>query len=58
VETSVFVVRGEAAEKRDVVLGLAGPTHFEVLQGLEAGEQVVIVGQNLLSDGIKISLIE
>jgi len=58
VETSIFVVRGETAEERDVVLGLAGPTHFEVLEGLEPGEQVVVVGQNLVSDGIKVSIPE
>jgi multidrug efflux pump subunit AcrA (membrane-fusion protein) len=58
VETSVFVVNGDTARKRDVVLGLAGPTHFEVLDGLKAGEKVVIVGQNLLSDGNKVSITE
>jgi len=56
VETSVFVIAGDTASERRVVLGLAGPTHFEVLEGLEAGEQVVTVGQNLLSDGIKVSV--
>ena len=42
--------------ERSVVLGLAGPTHFEVLEGLAQGEKVVVVGQNLLSDGIRVSV--
>jgi RND family efflux transporter MFP subunit len=58
VETSVFVVKGDTALERDVVLGLAGPTHFEVLEGLKAGEKVVVVGQNLLSDGMKVGVTE
>jgi len=58
VETGVFVASGDTAEQRDVVLGLAGPTHYEVLEGLRPGEQVVVVGQNLLSDGARISVTE
>jgi multidrug efflux pump subunit AcrA (membrane-fusion protein) len=55
-ETTVFVANGDRAEARDVVLGLAGPTHYEVLEGLEPGEKVVVTGQNLLRDGMKVSL--
>jgi membrane fusion protein (multidrug efflux system) len=55
VETDVYVVNGDVAEERQVVLGLAGPTHYEVLEGLAAGEQVVVVGQNLLGNGVKIT---
>jgi multidrug efflux pump subunit AcrA (membrane-fusion protein) len=54
VETQVFVADGEIARQRTVVLGLAGPTHYEVLEGLRPGEQVVVVGQNLLTDGAKL----
>jgi multidrug efflux pump subunit AcrA (membrane-fusion protein) len=53
-ETTVFVVNGDVAAERDVVLGLAGPTHYEVLEGLRPGEQVIISGQNLLRHGAKI----
>ncbi len=56
VETGVFVVDGEIARHRMVTLGLAGPTHYEVLKGLEPGEQVVVVGQNLLTDGAKLRI--
>jgi multidrug efflux pump subunit AcrA (membrane-fusion protein) len=55
-ETTVFVINGNIAEARDVVLGLAGPTHYEVLEGLRPGEEVVVTGQNLLSDGTRVRL--
>lgn len=56
VETGVFVVEGDIARERQVVLGLAGPTHYEILEGLGSGEQVVVVGQNLLTDGAKVRI--
>jgi membrane fusion protein (multidrug efflux system) len=56
VETQVFVADGEIAREREVVLGLAGPTHYEVLQGLKPGEEVVVVGQNLVTDGAKLRI--
>jgi membrane fusion protein (multidrug efflux system) len=56
VETTVFVAEGDVAKARPVVLGLAGPTHYEVLEGLAPGEQVVVMGQNLLRDGVKIAI--
>lgn len=56
VETTVFVVDGDVARSRDVVLGLAGPTHYQVLDGLKPGEQVIVIGQNLLRDGSKITI--
>lgn len=58
VETNVFVVNGDVAQERKVVLGLAGPTHYEVLEGLSAAEQVVVVGQNLLTDGTRVNVTE
>jgi membrane fusion protein (multidrug efflux system) len=58
VETKVFVVDGAVARERAVVLGLAGPTHYEVLDGLRAGEAVVVTGQSLLKDGMKVKVTE
>ena len=56
VETTVFIADGDVASSRHVVLGLAGPTHYEVLEGLNEGDQVVITGQNLLRDGARIRI--
>jgi multidrug efflux pump subunit AcrA (membrane-fusion protein) len=57
-ETTVYVVKGDTAHAREVVLGIAGPENYEVLEGLEPGERVVVVGQNLLRDGTKVDVRE
>jgi cobalt-zinc-cadmium efflux system membrane fusion protein len=56
VETQVFVAEGDVARQRAVTLGLVGPTHYEVMEGLAAGEMVVTVGQSLLHDGSKLRI--
>jgi HlyD family secretion protein len=38
----VFVIRGDAAVKTQVRFGVAGADHFEVLQGLLEGDEVII----------------
>jgi HlyD family secretion protein len=38
----VFVVRGGRAVRTAALLGLSSATHLEVLQGLQAGEEVII----------------
>lgn len=47
----VFVVADGKARKREVRLGLADGERVQVLEGLDAGDQVVVVGQNTLVDG-------
>ena len=39
---SVFVVQGDQAVRRPVRLGLSGYDHFEVLDGLDEGEEVIL----------------
>jgi HlyD family secretion protein len=39
---SVFVVRGSRARRTRVRLGVASPTHLEVLEGLAEGDEVVV----------------
>ncbi len=41
---------------RQVTLGQRLGTTYEVIEGLEAGSQVVVVGQNALADGKKVTL--
>jgi len=48
---TVYVAAGDVAARREVELGFREGDHVEVLSGLEAGEQVVVVGQDGLSDG-------
>lgn len=39
---NVFVVRGAMARRTRVRLGAASPTHFEVLEGLSEGDEVIV----------------
>ncbi len=41
-ENQVFVVDGEGAKRRTVRFGLAGYNHYEVLEGLSEGDEVVL----------------
>lgn len=50
-EESVFVVRDGLAERRTVELGLRNDRFLEVLSGVVEGDQVIVVGQDGLSDG-------
>lgn len=51
----VFVVTDGAAERRAVLLGLRRPGYVEVLEGLSAGERVVVQGTFRLGrSGIKV----
>jgi HlyD family secretion protein len=55
----VFVVDPEAGvvEQRQVELGITGITQQSILSGVEAGEQVVIGGQNRLVDGAPVQTV-
>ncbi len=52
----VYVVNGDKAQERVVTLGLITDTMAEITSGLKAGEQVVISGQQFLTDGAKITV--
>ena len=47
----VFVVVDGKAQRRDVTTGLRADGKLEIATGVQSGEQVVVVGQNLLNDG-------
>lgn len=52
---SAFVVQGDSvAIKRDLTLGIEQGDQIEVLNGLQAGEQIVITGQTSLEDSSKV----
>ncbi len=52
----IFVVKDGKAELRNVRLGQYQDNQAEVLEGLSAGEQVVIKGQNRLKHGYAVTL--
>jgi membrane fusion protein (multidrug efflux system) len=50
-QATIFVVTKDKAEQRDIKTGLTNSGFIEVIEGLRAGEQVVVVGQNGLKTG-------
>jgi multidrug efflux pump subunit AcrA (membrane-fusion protein) len=55
----VFVVEGRnAARRRTVALGLENENLIEVLEGLALGDRVVSAGQNFLSDGDPVRIVD
>ncbi|MDR2404591.1 MAG: efflux RND transporter periplasmic adaptor subunit [Spirochaetaceae bacterium] len=55
----VFTVDGEGiARRREIRPGLGDEESVEVVDGLELGEQVVIAGQNFLSEGEPVRVVE
>ncbi len=55
-EDSVFVAADGIARRRTVELGIRNAEFLEVLSGVEAGEQVVVVGLDGLSDGTPVDV--
>jgi membrane fusion protein (multidrug efflux system) len=56
--TSVFVVEGGIAHRRSVELGAAEGDRVQVLSGLEAGEDVVVIGHNQLIDADAVEIVQ
>src|SRR5205823_8712520 len=52
----VFVNNNGKANQRPVEIGMSDNTSIEIVSGLAAGEQVVVVGQNGLRDGAAIQV--
>ncbi|MBO8165200.1 MAG: efflux RND transporter periplasmic adaptor subunit [Brevibacillus sp.] len=52
----VYKLEGEAAKKVEVVTGQESSDLIEVKQGLAEGDQVVVRGQTMLKDGIKVEV--
>ncbi|UCH11162.1 MAG: efflux RND transporter periplasmic adaptor subunit [Fidelibacterota bacterium] len=56
-EASVFIVRDSTAYRTPVQLGLVNTIHYEVLAGLELGDQVVTTGQAGLKDSARVMIV-
>ncbi|MDR0655392.1 MAG: efflux RND transporter periplasmic adaptor subunit [Treponema sp.] len=55
----VFITdEGNTARRREVQPGLENEELVEILEGIEPGEKVVVAGQNFLSDGDPVRLVE
>jgi membrane fusion protein (multidrug efflux system) len=55
-EPHVFVVSEGAAARRRLTLGYQDAERVEVVDGLDAGEMVVLVGQSALKDGSQVEI--
>jgi hypothetical protein len=51
---AVFVVENETAMRRTVTTGLTSRGRVEIVSGLTEGEQVVVIGNNTLRDGMTV----
>ncbi|RUO43970.1 efflux RND transporter periplasmic adaptor subunit [Aliidiomarina taiwanensis] len=56
-QSHVFVVSENEAKRVEVVTGLQDGNWFEVVAGLERGDELIITGQNNLRDGAKVEAI-
>lgn len=54
--TVVYVVDGDRARERVVNTGLTGSGWIEIVEGIEAGETVVVDGAGFLTDGARIAV--
>ncbi len=55
-QTSVYVVKDGVATLRAVTTGLSNGTDTQILNGLDAGEQVAVTNVNNLSDGLTVAV--
>ena len=52
---AVWVVTNGKARKRLVRLGAQGESHAQILEGLKAGERIVVRGADRVRDGQQVS---
>ena len=57
-ETLIFVVENGEAEQRHVTIGLRTETELEILEGVQAGELVIIEGNYGLDHGERVKVVE
>ncbi len=55
-EYSVYTVSGSTARQKRVKVGFQTRDEVEILSGIGDGEELVIVGQDRLSDGVKVDV--
>jgi RND family efflux transporter MFP subunit len=55
-KVKVFVVEGDKAKEKEVRLGGKYGEMMEIVEGLKEGEEVVVVGQQNLSEGVKVNV--
>ncbi len=56
-QASVFVVQDDVARRRVITTGYSSGTNLEVVDGLEAGEEIIVIGQAGLNDGSAVRVV-
>jgi len=54
----VFVVEDNAARAAQVATGIRSGDQVEILDGLKAGDEYVVMGQNKLTDGVRVERVK
>jgi membrane fusion protein (multidrug efflux system) len=54
----VFVAQDSVAHQRVIMAGLITKTHTEVREGLKPGERIIVMGQELLKEGMPVKVQE
>jgi membrane fusion protein (multidrug efflux system) len=55
-KVKIFVVEQDKAKERVVRLGAKYGEFMEIFEGLKGGEQLIVVGQNSLAEGVKVNV--
>jgi multidrug efflux pump subunit AcrA (membrane-fusion protein) len=55
-KVKVFVVEGDQAKERVIRIGAKYDEYMEIIEGLKGGEQLIVVGQNNLAEGVKVNV--
>ncbi|MDI3534948.1 MAG: HlyD family secretion protein [Thermosediminibacterales bacterium] len=53
----VYVLDDKTAKKRDVAVGISSGGLVEVVKGLKEGEEVIVEGNNMVSDGQEVEVV-
>jgi RND family efflux transporter MFP subunit len=54
----VYLAQGEHAISREVTTGIESGAYIQIINGLSAGEPLIVTGQNFLTDGVHILVVE
>ncbi|RJP61595.1 MAG: efflux RND transporter periplasmic adaptor subunit [Ignavibacteriales bacterium] len=54
----VFVLENKKAKMKEVKTGIANNGQIEITEGLNTGESVIIIGQNIVKEGQNVNVIE
>ncbi len=55
---TIFVVDGKFAYSREVKIGFRDDTNLEILEGVEAGQWIVVIGQDGINSGTEVKLFD